>query len=158
MAGCVNGLIDAQGIVLNYRKEGATAWTQLLNHMDVPLPGAERDLDDITDDTTLWQQQVVAGVIKQGAFEFTLPQRTDTAGSAQQVTLKTMFISGECVEWQLLLPDEAETSYEFCASISKFSPGRARSQKNRIAVALAMTGEVVEKRGGTPVLPVPTTP
>lgn len=154
MAGCVKGLIDAQGIVLSYRKEGATAWNAVLNHMDVPLPGAERDLDDITDDTTLWQQQVVAGVIKQGTFEFTLPQRTDATGSAQQVALKTLFISGECVEWQLALPDEAKTSYEFCASISKFSPGRARSQKNRITVGLAITGEVLEKQDSDPVLPI----
>lgn len=154
MAGCVTGLVDAQGIVLSFRKEGATSWTALANHMDVPLPGAERDLDDITDDTTLWQQQVVAGVIKQGAFEFTLPQRTDAVGSAQQVQLKSFFISGECIEWQLALPDADKTTYEFCASISKYAPGRARSQKNRIAVALAITGDVDEKRNGTPVLPV----
>ena len=158
MAGCVKGLIDAQGIVLSYRKEGETVWNPILNHMDVSLPGAERDIDDITDDTNLWQMQVVAGAIKQGTFEFTVPQRTDAEGSAQQVALKTLFISDECVEWELALPDEAETTYEFCAYISKYSPSRARSQKNRINIALAISGEVTEYQGGVAVLAEPTGP
>lgn len=48
MAGCVEGLIDAQGASISFREEGATSWEVTAEVTDLPMPDSTRPVDDVT--------------------------------------------------------------------------------------------------------------
>lgn len=139
MTDCAAGTVDSQGIEL-YVKGGDFATSTLVaDVLDLPLPAGERPTDDVTSVVSKFAEKLAAGVIDYGNVELGLLQRTN---NEQQVTLEKAFISGDCYEWEIKLPDEAKTSYKFCGSITKFAPSREASKKNRVAVTIAISGAV----------------
>lgn len=139
MTDCAAGTVDSQGIEL-YIKGGEFATSTLVaDVLELPLPAGERPTDDVTSVVSKFAEKLAAGVIDYGNVELGLLQRTN---NEQQVTLEKAFISGDCYEWEIKLPDEAKTSYKFCGSITKFAPSREASKKNRIAVTIAISGAV----------------
>ena len=154
MSGCVEGLVDSQGIGLSWRVPGATAYEEVLDVTDLPLPAPTRPLDDVTTVKSKYKMQAAAGVIDSGNLAVELLQKT---GDVQQNKLVNHFKLGTCLEWKMELNDEAKTSYEFCGTISKFAPVRAASKKNRLQMEIGISGEVIHKENDT-LVTVPATP
>ncbi len=154
MSGCVEGLVDAQGIGLFWRVPGATAYESVLDVTDSTLPAPTRTLDDITPIDSDYKVQAAAGVIDSGNLSVELLQKT---GDVQQHKLANHFKLGTCLEWKMELNDDKKTSYEFCGTISKFAPVRAASKKNRVQMEIGVSGEVVHKENDT-IVTVPPSP
>lgn len=154
MSGCVEGLVDSQGVGLSWRVSGATAYEEVLDVTDLPAPAPTRPLDDVTTVKSKYKMQAAAGVIDSGNLAVELLQKT---GDVQQNKLANHFKLGTCLEWKMELNDDAETSYEFCGTLSKFAPVRAASKKNRLQMEIGISGEVVHKEKDV-VVTVPVTP
>lgn len=149
MTDCAAGTVDSQGIGL-YVKGGIFVTSTLVaDVLELPLPAGERPTDDVTSVLSKFAQKLAAGVIDYGSIELKLLQRTN---NTQQVSLEKAFISGECFDWEIKLPDEAKTSYTFCGSISKFVPSREASKKNRIAMTIPISGGVDHLEDGASVI------
>ena len=149
MTDCAAGTVDSQGIGLYVKGGSFAAATLVADVLDLPLPAGERPTDDVTSVFSKFAQKLAAGVIDYGNIELGLLQRTN---NTQQVSLEQAFISGECFDWEIKLPDEAETSYTFCGSITKFAPSREASKKNRVAMTIAISGGVDHLKKGVSVL------
>ena len=154
MSGCVEGLVDSQGVGLLWRVSGATAYEEVLDVTDLPLPASSRPLDDITTVKSKYKMQAASGVIDNGNLAVELLQKT---GDVQQNKLANHHKLGTCLEWKIELNDEVETSYEFCGTISKFAPVRAASKKNRIQMEIGISGEDVHKEKDV-IVAIPPTP
>ncbi|WP_238796803.1 phage tail tube protein [Acinetobacter pittii] len=155
MAGCVDGLIDAQGVSISFRESGATTWELSEEVTDLPMPDSTKPVDDITPVDSTHKKKATAGAIDSGALALELLQ---ISGSDQQAKLRHYHIIGKCLEWKIDLNDEAKTTYEFCAPISKFTPVRAADKKNRLQMQLEISGEVVVKENDVVVVVPPVTP
>lgn len=142
MSGCVEGLVDSQGIGLFFRTPGATAYEEVGDVTDIPLPAPTRTLDDVTTVNSLYQMQAAAGVITSGNLAVEALQKT---GDAQQNALMQHFKLGTCLEWKIDFGDDAETTLEFCGTLSKCAPVRAAAKKNRLQLEIGISGEVVHK-------------
>ncbi|RZH03152.1 phage tail tube protein [Acinetobacter pittii] len=155
MAGCVEGLIDAQGASISFREEGATSWEITAEVTDLPMPDSTRPVDDVTTVDSKFKKKATAGAIDNGALALEFLQ---ISGSDQQAKLRDYYIKGKCLEWKIELNDESKTSYEFCASMSKFTVVRAADKKNRVQTQLEISGEVVVKENDVVVVVPPVTP
>lgn len=155
MTDCAAGTVDSQGIKLSVKGGTFTQKTVVADVLELPLPAGERPTDDVTSVVSKFAEKLAAGVIDYGNIELSLLQRTN---NNQQVSLEKIFISGECMEWEIELPDEAKTSYTFCGSITKFAPSREASKKNRVAVTIAILGAVDHLEEGISMINDPVTP
>ena len=142
MSGCVEGLVDSQGVELWWRVPGATAYEEVLDLTDVPAPTPTRTLDDVTTVKSKYKMQAAAGVIDSGNLAVEALLKT---GDAQQHTLNHHFKLGTCLEWKMDLKDEGKTAFEFCGTLSKCSPVRAANKKYRLQMEIGISGEVVHK-------------
>lgn len=142
MSGCVEGLVDSQGVGLFFRLPGGTTYEEVGEVTDIPLPAPTRTLDDITTVKSLYQMQAASGVITSGNLAVETLQKT---GDAQQKILNHHFKLGTCLEWKIDLGDEQETTFEFCGTLSKYAPVRAAAKKNRMQLEIGISGEVVHK-------------
>ncbi|WP_180074504.1 hypothetical protein [Acinetobacter sp. YH12116] len=156
MTDCAAGTVDSQGIEL-YVTGGSLFPTRTLvaDVLDLPLPAGERPTDDVTSVVSKFAEKLAAGVIDYGSIELSLLQRTNTP---QQATLERAFIEGDCYTWDIVLPDEAVTSYTFSGTITKFAPSREAAKKNRVAMAVAISGAVDHLENGVSVLNPPEVP
>ncbi|MDC5278089.1 hypothetical protein OHW85_21375 [Acinetobacter baumannii] len=68
MAGCVEGLIDAQGASISFREEGATSWEVTAEVTDLPMPDSTRPVDDVTTVDSKFKKKATAGAIDNGAL------------------------------------------------------------------------------------------
>ncbi|HAV4232399.1 hypothetical protein KWF43_16375 [Acinetobacter baumannii] len=155
MAGCVEGLIDAQGVSISFRVSGATSWELANEVTDLPMPDSTKPVDDITPVDSKFKKKATAGAIDSGALALELLQ---ISGSDQQAKLRNYHVNGTCLEWKIDLNDDEKTTYEFCAPISKFTPVRAADKKNRIQMQLEVSGEVIVKENDVVVVVPPVTP
>lgn len=144
MSGCVEGLVDSQGVGLHFRVPSAPAATyaEVGDVTDIPLPAPTRTLDDVTTVKSKYQMQAAAGVITSGNLAVETLQKV---GDAQQKVLMHHFKLGTCLEWKIDLGDEEKTTYEFCGTLSKCAPVRAAAKKNRLQLEIGISGEVVHK-------------
>lgn len=155
MAGCVEGLIDAQGVSISFRESGATTWELGEEVTDLPMPDSTIAVDDITPVDSKRKKKATAGAIDHGALAVELLQ---ISGSVQQAKLRNYHNMRKCLEWKIELNDDEKTSYEFCAPISKFTVVRAADKKNRVQMQLEISGEVVVKENDVVVVVPPVTP
>lgn len=144
MSGCVDGLVDSQGVGLFFRIPGMPVgiYEEVGDVTDIPLPAPTRTLDDVTTVKSKYQMQAAAGVITSGNLAVETLQKV---GDDQQKVLMHHFKLGTCLEWKIDLGDEEKTTLEFCGTLSKCAPVRAASKKNRLQLEIGISGEVVHK-------------
>lgn len=144
MSGCVEGLVDSQGVGLFFRLPGTPVaeYEEVGAVTDIPLPTPTRTLDDVTTVKSKFKMQAAAGVIDSGNLAVDVLQKT---GDVQQKKLANHFKLGTCLEWKIDLGDEAKTTYEFCGTLSKCAPVRAANKKNHLQLEIGISGEVVHK-------------
>lgn len=144
MSGCVEGLVDSQGVELHFRIPNVVpaTYNEIGDVTDIPLPAPTRTLDDVTTVKSKYQMQAAAGVITSGNLAVETLQKV---ADDQQKVLMHHFKLGTCLEWKINLGDEAETTYEFCGTLSKCAPVRAANKKNRLQLEIGISGEVVHK-------------
>lgn len=155
MTDCAAGTVDSQGIELWVKGGVFAAQTLVADVLELPLPASERPTDDVTSVASKFAEKLAAGVIDYGNIELSLLQRTN---NTQQVSLEKAYISGDCYEWEIKLPDEAKTSYAFCGTITKFAPSREAAKKNRLAMTVAISGASDHLEKGESVLKEPESP
>ena len=131
MSGCVEGLVDSQGVGLFFRLPGTpvASYEEVGDVTDIPLPAPTRTLDDVTTVKSKFQMQAAAGVITSGNLAVETLQKV---GDDQQKVLMHHFKLGTCLEWKIDLGDEEKTTLEFCGTLSKCAPVRAANKKNRL--------------------------
>lgn len=149
MSGCVNGLVDSQGLGLFFRVPGGLTYEEVGDVTDAPLPAPTRTLDDVTTVKSLFQMQAAAGVITSGNLAVEVLQKT---GDEQQKKLNHHFKLGTCLEWKIDLGDAEKTTYEFCGTLSKVAPVRAANKKNRLQLEIGISGEIVHKENDVAVV------
>lgn len=66
------------------------------------------------------------------------------SGSVQQQELEQYFEEGEMIDWKVVLPDDAATTYTFQGTITELSPVRAANKKNRFKLTIAVNGKVTK--------------
>lgn len=152
MADCAAGTVDSQGISLWVKGGPFANQVEVGDVLNIPIPGSERQTDDVTPVGAKFAEVLAAGVITNAPLDVTLLQRTN---NNQQAQLYEAYILGACLDWEIKLPDEAKTSYTFCGSISKFAPTREANKKNRVNFTIATSGEVDWLENGISVLEIP---
>ena len=134
-------LIDSQGIVISYKLPTAQAFSELLEVTDSPLPTKKREVDDITTVKSTHKEKAAAGVISADDLAYELLM---ISGSVQQQELDEHFEDGEMIDWKVVLPDDAATTYTFQGTITELSPVRAANKKNRFKLTIAVNGKVTK--------------
>ncbi|GAA5559339.1 phage tail tube protein [Acinetobacter baumannii] len=134
-------LIDSQGILISYKLPVAQAFSELLEVTDSPLPTKKREVDDITTVKSTHKETIAAGVISADDLAYELLM---ISGSVQQQELEQYFEDGEMIDWKVVLPDDAATTYTFQGTITELSPVRAANKKNRFKLTIAVNGKVTK--------------
>lgn len=134
-------LIDSQGIVISYKLPVAQTFSELLEVTDSPLPTKKREVDDITTVKSTHKETIAAGVISADDLAYELLM---VSGSVQQQELEQHFEDGEMIDWKVVLPDDAATTYTFQGTITELSPVRAANKKNRFKLTIAVNGKVTK--------------
>ncbi|MDD9315861.1 phage tail tube protein [Acinetobacter lactucae] len=132
-------LIDSQGITISYKLPSEEAFSELLEVTDSPLPTKKREVDDITTVKSTHKETIAAGVISADDLAYELLM---VSGSTQQATLGAYFEDGQMIDWKVVLPDEAATTYTYQGTITELSPVRAANKKNRFKLTIAVNGKV----------------
>ncbi|HFX6306600.1 TPA: phage tail tube protein [Acinetobacter nosocomialis] len=132
-------LIDSQGITISYKLPSEQAFSELLEVTDSPLPTKKREVDDITTVKSTHKETIAAGVISADDLAYELLM---VSGSTQQATLGAYFEDGQMIDWKVVLPDEAATTYTYQGTITELSPVRAANKKNRFKLTIAVNGKV----------------
>ena len=134
-------LIDSQGIVISYKLPTAQAFSELLEVTDSPLPTKKREVDDITTVKSTHKETAAAGVISADDLAYELLM---ISGSVQQQELDQYFEDGEMLDFKVVLPDDAATTYTYQGTITELSPVRAANKKNRYKLTIAVNGKVTK--------------
>jgi predicted secreted protein len=132
-------LIDSQGITISYKLPSEQTFSELLEVTDSPLPTKKREVDDITLVKSTHKETIAAGVISADDLVYELLM---VSGSTQQATLGAYFEDGQMIDWKVVLPDEAATTYTYQGTITELSPVRAANKKNRFKLTIAVNGKV----------------
>ncbi|HBR91271.1 MULTISPECIES: phage tail tube protein [Acinetobacter calcoaceticus/baumannii complex] len=132
-------LIDSQGITISYKLPSEQTFSELLEVTDSPLPTKKREVDDITTVKSTHKETIAAGVISADDLAYELLM---VSGSTQQATLGAYFEDGQMIDWKVVLPDEAATTYTYQGTITELSPVRAANKKNRFKLTIAVNGKV----------------
>lgn len=132
-------LIDSQGITISYKLPSEQAFSELLEVTDSPLPTKKREIDDITTVKSTHKETIATGVISADDLAYELLM---VSGSTQQATLGAYFEDGQMIDWKVVLPDEAATTYTYQGTITELSPVRAANKKNRFKLTIAVNGKV----------------
>ncbi|WP_045124420.1 phage tail tube protein [Acinetobacter nosocomialis] len=132
-------LIDSQGITISYKLPSEQNFSELLEVTDSPLPTKKREVDDITTVKSTHKETIAAGVISADDLAYELLM---VSGSTQQATLGAYFEDGQMIDWKVVLPDEAATTYTYQGTITELSPVRAANKKNRFKLTIAVNGKV----------------
>lgn len=139
-------LIDSQGITISYKLPTASAWSELLQVTDSPLPTKKREVDDVTTVKSTHKETIAAGVISSDDLAYELLM---ISGDAQQKDLDTQFEASQMLDWKVELSDAAKTTYTYQGTITELSPIRAANKKNRFKLTIAVNGKVT--RSDTPI-------
>ncbi|MFX8047666.1 phage tail tube protein, partial [Acinetobacter baumannii] len=83
---------------------------------DSPLPTKKREVDDITTVKSTHKETIAAGVISADDLAYELLM---ISGSVQQQELEQYFEDGEMIDWKVVLPDDAATTYTFQGTITE---------------------------------------
>ena len=151
MSGCIEGLVDSV-VTLYLREHGATTWPKILNLTAFPLPIGNRATDDVTPLDSMFTVEVPAGVVNYDALECEGLFVSTGDALTQQTQAQKWFIDGECLEFLIVMNDEAKTSFDGCCSITKIGPSRDATKKMRRSMTLTLSGEVKHRIDGINVL------
>lgn len=134
-------LIDSQGITISYKLPSAEKYEEVLEVTDSPLPTKKREVDDITTVKSTHKETTAAGVISSDDLAYEMLM---LSGSVQQTALDKHFEEGQMLDWQVILPDDLETTYTYQGTITELSPVRAANKKNRFKLTIAVNGKVTK--------------
>ena len=115
---------------------------------DISLPEFGNEKEDVTVQTTPGRRRAYKVTLgKDMTVEF--PINFDPADATHDSTtgLKSLADSGESANFQIVLTDDDETTWEFTAGVETFKPNAPVNGILIADVALAIDGDVIETTG-----------
>ena len=137
MASCVPPEeLVGYGTLLQFKNQLTDAWVTVAGTRDLELPERTRESIDTTDGQTGgWRQRIPGPLKEQGAVSYEMKFL-----KSQWSVLDGMFENGTITDWRLVLMDQRQFYYQFCAFISSMGDDIPMEELVMSTIELTPTG------------------
>lgn len=131
------------GVGTLFRRWNGSAWVELAEITNISGPGMTRDVIDVTSMTsTGGYREFIAGFRNPGTMNLTMNFRRDTYD-----LLKSDFESDELQNYEIVLPDTENTTFEFEGLVTELPLSIPPDDKISAEVVIQISGEVTVNSG-----------
>jgi predicted secreted protein len=133
------------GVGTQFRRWSGSAWVALAEVNSINGPTMTRDFIDVTSlDSTGGYREFITGFRDAGTISMTMNFTRET-----YELLKTDFESAVAQNYQIILPDEEDTGFDFEGLVTEIPLTIPTDDKITVDVTIKITGEVLMSSGGS---------
>lgn len=131
------------GVGTQFRRWSGSAWVELAEVTNITGPGMTRDTIDVTSmNSTGGYREFIAGFRNPGTMNLTMNFRRDT-----YELLKSDFESDTRKNYEIVLPDDENTTFEFEGLVTEIPLTIPPDDKVSVDVVIQISGEVTINSG-----------
>lgn len=131
------------GVGAQFRRWSGTAWVEIAEIMNISGPSASRDTIDVTSlGSTGGYREFIGGFRDGGTITLSMIFRRDT-----YETMKTDFESDTLQNYEIVLPDDDNSTFEFEGLVNEIPLTIPPDEKISAEVVIKISGEVTLNSG-----------
>lgn len=131
------------GVGTMFRRWSGAAWVNIAEINSISGPSMTRDTIDVTSlDSTGGYREFITGFRDGGTVQLTM-----NFTRATYDTMKTDFESDDLQDYEIMLPDNENTSFEFSGLVTEIPLEIAADDKVTATVTIKISGEVTVESG-----------